>query len=98
MTAIEDTALISLRRDMIAAASDDEMIVLDAERGDFLQLNKTAARIWALLEEPLTFGTLCARLAEQFAVDPSACREEVRAFVGELSRRGLVEIGGEQAA
>lgn len=98
MTAIEDNALISLRRDMIAAASDDEMIVLDAERGDFLQLNKTAARIWALLEAPLTFGDLCERLANQFAVDRSACREDVYAFVGELSRRGLVEIGGEKPA
>jgi hypothetical protein len=92
MTAIEDSAVIRLRRDMIAAESDGEMIVLDAERGDFLQLNKTAARIWALLEEPLSFGDLCARLAEQFAVDAADCREDVLAFVGDLSRRGLVEI------
>lgn len=93
MMAIEDSAVIRLRRDMIAAESDGEMIVLDAERGDFLQLNKTAARIWALLEEPLTFGDLCARLADQFAVDAAACREDVLAFVGDLSRRGLIEIG-----
>ena len=93
MMAIEDSAVIRLRRDMIAAESDGEIIVLDAERGDFLQLNKTAARIWALLEEPLTFGDLCARLADQFAVDAAACREDVLAFVGDLSRRGLIEIG-----
>jgi PqqD family protein of HPr-rel-A system len=93
MEAIEDSAVIRLRRDMIAAESDGEMIVLDAERGDFLQLNKTAARIWALLGEPLTFGALCARLADQFAVDPAACRDDVRAFIDELSQRGLVEIG-----
>ena len=92
MAAIEDSAVIRLRRDMIAAESDGEMIVLDAERGDFLQLNKTAARIWALLEEPLSLGDLCARLADQFAVDAAACREDVLAFVGDLSRRGLVEI------
>jgi len=92
MRAIEDHMVISLRRDMIAAESDGEMIVLDAERGDFLQLNKTAARIWALLEEPLTFADLCTRLADQFAVDQAACREDVRAFVGTLSQRGLVEI------
>jgi hypothetical protein len=94
MMAIEDSAVIRLRRDMIAAESDGEMIVLDAERGDFLQLNKTAARIWALLEEPLPFGDLCARLADQFTVDAAACRADVLAFVGDLSRRGLVEIGG----
>ncbi|HSI19024.1 MAG TPA: PqqD family protein [Sphingomonas sp.] len=94
MTPIEDHMIIRLRRDMIAAESDDEMIVLDAERGDFLQLNKTAGRIWALLEEPLTFGVLCARLADQFAVDAADCREDVCAFIGELSQRGLVEIDG----
>ena len=93
MMAIEDSAVIRLRRDMIAAESDGEMIVLDAERGDFLQLNNTAARIWALLEEPLTFGDLCARRADLFAVDAAACREDVLAFVGDLSRRGLIEIG-----
>lgn len=93
MTPIEDHMIIRLRRDMIAAESDGEMIVLDAERGDFLQLNKTAGRIWALLEEPLTFGALCVRLADQFAVDAADCREDVRAFIGQLSQRGLVVIG-----
>jgi hypothetical protein len=94
MKVLQDHMIVRLRRDVIAAESDGDMVVLDADRGDFVQLNKTAARIWALLEVPLTFGELCARLADQFAVDATACREDVRGFVGVLAERGLVEIDG----
>ncbi|MFA5962627.1 MAG: HPr-rel-A system PqqD family peptide chaperone [Sphingomonas sp.] len=91
--AIMDDSVLHRRKDLIAAESDGEMVVLDAERGDFLQLNSSAARIWALLEEPLTLAALCARLAEQFATGADECRGDVLAFLDLLRERGMIEIG-----
>lgn len=90
--AIMDDTILRRRKDLIAAESDGEIVVLDAERGDFLQLNSSAARIWALLEEPLTLAALCGRLTEQFATQASECRGDVIAFVGLLRERGMVEV------
>jgi PqqD family protein of HPr-rel-A system len=89
---ITDESILHRRIDMIAAESDGEMVVLDAERGDFLQLNSSAARIWSLLEQPQTLAALCATLAEHFATDAAECRDEVIAFIAVLRDRGMIEI------
>jgi hypothetical protein len=95
--AIMDESILRRRKDLIAAETDGEMVVLDADRGDFLQLNSSAARIWALLEEPLTLAALCGRLAEQFATGAAECRADVIAFVGLLRERGMIEIAAPHA-
>ena len=77
---------------LISAGSDDELTLLDVDHGDFVQLNKTAAAIWTLLDEPMTVAALCARLAESFAIMADDCREDVTAFIASLGERGLVEL------
>jgi hypothetical protein len=89
---IGDDALVRRKRDLIAAEADGETVVLDPVRGDFLQLNKTAGRIWMLLEEPSTVAALCSRLAALFAIDAAACRADVVDFIAVLHERDMVEV------
>lgn len=88
---IDTGARIRQRPGVIAAETDGEMVVLDPERGEFLDLSRTAARIWSLLDEAITVPALCQRLAEQFDIDAAACRDDVEAFVLSLAERGLIE-------
>ena len=88
---ISDDVLIRHRRDVVAAGTGDDMVVLDPDRGEFLELNRTAARIWALLDEPTTIAALCQCLVDRFDIAPAACRDEVTGFVASLDVRGLIE-------
>ncbi|MES2055847.1 MAG: PqqD family protein [Pseudomonadota bacterium] len=92
-TSIEDTALISRKPTLIAADVADEAILLDVDSGYFFQLNKTAARIWSLVEEPRTLSDLYAQLEKVFAVDAATCRREAVEFVVQMRDRGLLVIG-----
>ncbi|MDB5712201.1 MAG: hypothetical protein JWL96_4271 [Sphingomonas bacterium] len=85
-------ALIRHRPGLIAAESGGEMVVLDPDRGEFIELSTSAARIWSLLDNAITVSALCQRMSEQFEIDPSACRIDVETFVAALAERGLIEI------
>ena len=92
-TDIDDTMMVSRHQTMIAADVGDEAVILDIQSGYFFQLNRTAARIWALLESPISVGDLCASMAESHSVDPALCRDDVVEFIADMRERELIAIG-----
>jgi hypothetical protein len=91
--AISDDTLIARNPAMIAAdTTDHEVIVLDVETGTFLQLNRTAAAIWSLIETPLRLSDLCASIERSFDADRETARRDTVEFLADMRRRGLVEI------
>jgi O-methyltransferase len=75
----------------VAHARDGGVILEHGPSGSGVQLNPTARRIWELTDAPVDVETLCGRVASEFEVNRGECDEAVRAFVGELAGRGLVE-------
>lgn len=92
-TDIDDTMMVSRHQTMIAADVGDEAVILDIQSGYFFQLNRTAARIWALLESQISVGELCAKMAESHSVDPALCRDDVVEFIADMRERELIAIG-----
>lgn len=78
---IADTDIAARAENKVAAEIGDEAVILDIESGFYFQLNPTAARIWALLESPISVAALCAKLCEAFEVDAATCRAEVVEFL-----------------
>ena len=91
--ALGEETRIGRRDSVVSADVADDAILLDIDSGYFFQLNRSAARIWSLLETPLTFGQLCASLQEEFGIEADACRADVREFVADLTERGVVKLG-----
>ncbi|MEO8373909.1 MAG: PqqD family protein [Sphingomonas bacterium] len=92
-TDIDDTMMVSRHQTMIAADVGDEAVILDVQSGYFFQLNRTAARVWALLEAQISVAELCAKMAESHSVDPALCRSDVIEFIADMRDRGLIAIG-----
>jgi len=67
----------------------DEAVVMNLAGARVLGLNPTGALVWSLLEERDEQG-LAEAVAERFAIDADAAREDVQAFLGLLRERGLV--------
>ncbi len=74
------------------SALDDEHLAIDVDKGFAYSLNPTAMRVWELIEQPISFGALCALLADEFEVDAAVCRTEVAGLVGALAEAGLIEL------
>lgn len=88
-----DNPLISRNRTLMEQPVDDEMFGLEPEQGNFYGFNASAARIWALIEQPLSLDALCDALAAEFDVDPATCRADTLTLLRQLEADGLVTLG-----
>lgn len=78
------------RADVLAAELDQDCVLLDAEAGDYLQLNSIGAEIWKAIETPIVIDALCQRLCPRFNAPPRTIESDVIAFLEQLETRGLL--------
>lgn len=89
---IDDQTVIARNSGMIDAEIGGELVGLHLESGNCYGFNPTATRIWALIEQPTSFGDLCAALTAAFDVDDATCRNDVALLIDELNREGLITL------
>jgi hypothetical protein len=75
----------------ISGQIDDELVMMDIEKGSYFSLNTVATRIWELLEGPLTIEGLCDLLLKEYDVDLSECRADVKEHLTKMQELGLVK-------
>ena len=90
--AIQDGDLISRNVSVVGADAMDEAILIDIDSGYFFQLNKSAARIWNLVEEPRTFADLCGALQAVFDAAPETFSVDMAEFIADMQERGLLKV------
>ncbi|HEY0301196.1 MAG TPA: PqqD family peptide modification chaperone [Rhizomicrobium sp.] len=78
----------------LTAEVGDELVMMSVANGKYIGLNEVGARIWQLLETPLSREALYAQLLEEFDVTAELCRVEVDAFLAELDRNSAIEVEG----
>lgn len=84
--------------DWLSARVGDELVMMSAEKGNYIGLSEVGARIWELLETEKEIGALCAELEREFDVAPETCRSEVQDFLEELVTHGAVALDPPPAA
>ncbi|MCX8477811.1 MAG: PqqD family protein [Sphingomonas sp.] len=85
-----DDVIVARGGSLMEAQTGHEMVGLQIESGVCFGFNRTAYRIWQLVEQPISLERLCRVLSDEFAVDPSVCLLDVHALIDELARDGLV--------
>ncbi len=74
----------------ITGRLDDELVMMDIEKGQYFALNPVASSIWELLNSPRSIDDLCFLLQGEYEVDYALCREETVACLDEMIRLGIV--------
>lgn len=73
-----------------APVGADEAVMMSVAGGNYYGVNSVGARIWELLETPMTVAQLCAQIREEFEVDAPTCEAEVSKFVADLVQNRIV--------
>jgi Coenzyme PQQ synthesis protein D (PqqD) len=84
--------LIRRNPDIIAAGIAEQTILLNPKDWTYVHFNETAARIWEVIDEPRTVGSVVDALTRDYAVERSTCEREAAEFVRDMSERGFVLI------
>ncbi len=74
----------------ISGRLDNELVMMDIEKGKYFSLNPVATRIWELLENPIDLNELCLLLQKEYDVSEVTCRQETEACINELLGFGLI--------
>lgn len=76
--------------DWLAAKVGDELVMMSAEKGNYIGLSEVGARIWELIETPQDVDAVCVQLQDEFEVSAEVCRAEVESFLDELVKHGAI--------
>lgn len=85
-----DTLLGRTEGILHAAVGPDRVLMMSVAAGKYFGLNPTAARIWSLLEQPLSAAALRDALCAEYEVAPAQCEAELLRFLEELMANGLI--------
>jgi translation initiation factor IF-2 len=84
--------IVRKQGDWLSAKVGDELVMMSAEKGNYIGLSEVGARIWELIEELQEIDAVCARLQDEYEVTPEVCRVEVETFLNELVTHGAVAL------
>ncbi len=93
MAPLSDDTRLARAPELLSTEFRQETVLMSLEAGRYYGLEGTARRIWELLAEPLSLGDLRARLQREFDAPPERLAADLRSFVEELVREGLVVAG-----
>ena len=90
----------TLRRndEIIFTDLDDTVVMMDADKGTYFELDPVGTRIWALLETERSVAEVCEVLLAAYDVPREDCRRDVLAFLERAEELGIVEARAPAAA
>jgi hypothetical protein len=84
--------MIGRQGDWLSAKVGDELVMMSAAKGNYIGLSEVGARIWEIIETPHEFEAVCARIEQEYEVEPGVCRTEVETFLNELVKHGAITL------
>jgi hypothetical protein len=69
-----------------------DVVMMDIEKGAYYGMEKVAARIWEMVENPVTVGNICENLTNEYEVSPEKCLADLTPFLDDLLSREIIEI------
>ena len=72
-----------------------ERVILDLDRGVYYGLNEVGARIWAMMESPVTVDEIVTALLDEFEdVSREECWDDVVKLLEEMEEQKLIRVNG----
>ena len=90
--------MVRKQGDWLAAKVGDELVMMSAEKGNYIGLSEVGARIWELIDTPQDIDALCAQLRDEYDVTEEVCRAEVKSFLDDLVKHGAIVFDPAPAA
>lgn len=84
--------IVRKQGDWLAAKVGTDLVMMSAEKGNYIGLSDVGARIWELIEEPRDVDAVCDQLLREYDVTPETCRAEVETFLKEMVKHGAVAL------
>jgi len=84
--------VISVADSSVSADFEREAIILNSNTGLYYGLENVGARVWSLLQKPITVLELIETVASEYEVETERCENDLNILLEEFVAEGLVEV------
>jgi hypothetical protein len=91
-------SIVTAIKDQASCELVDEAVILDFRSGVYYGLDAVGARIWTLMQEPITVKAIRDAVVAEYDVGSDRCENDLFHLIEQLEARGLVEIRNESIA
>lgn len=79
-------------RGQLSANLSGEAVILGLGDSVYYGLDGAGARIWQLVQQPATLGSIADRLSMEFDVEREIAMRDLKTLAGTLVERGLLDV------
>jgi hypothetical protein len=95
---ITKNTIVVVSKDQVSCDLAGEAAILNLKNSVYYGLDTVGARIWKLIQIPMTVGALCDAIALEYDVEPDQCERDLLELLQKLASEGLIEVKHETAA
>jgi hypothetical protein len=77
---------------LLSAPVDDEIVILNSDRDNYVGLDAVGRVIWDLIEQPGVVAELCQKLSRDFDATPEEIAADVLPFLEEIVDEGIARV------
>ena len=90
MSEITLDSVVCRSSDVMASSVENELVMMDIDRGMYYALNAVGSVIWERIAQPSKVADLCDQLQQVYAVDAATCAADVLAVLNDMAANGLL--------
>ncbi len=89
---IEPHTVVVRTAGLLTAPVDDEIVILNPGRDNYVGLNAIGRIIWDLIEQPREVAEPCRNLSGAFDAAPDQITADLLPFLAELAEEGIARV------
>ena len=87
-------SIVVVSKDQMASDIAGETVILGLTAGRYYGLDAVGARVWQLIQTPMTVSDLVGTITSEYEVDRERCEADLLTLLRRMSEAGLVEVRG----
>jgi hypothetical protein len=93
---ITPASVVVAAKDQLSTPTGDEVVVAGLREGNYYALDAVGARVWQLVQTPVSVTELRQRIAEEYDVSVKRCEADLLVLLEAMAEQGLLEVVGER--
>lgn len=89
---VELRSVVTRTPGLLSAPVDDEIVILNSDRDNYVGLDAVGRVIWDLIEQPGVVADLCQKLSRDFNATPEQIAADVLPFLTEIVDEGIARV------
>ena len=92
MTKLSIDSIVVVADTVVSCDLDTEAAILNLKDGVYYGLDPIGAKIWNLIQKPITLTEVMETILNEYDVDSEQCKNDVLELIEELLENGLVKV------